>query len=798
MERQPDVDGIRREIPLLLYLAGAVAAGILLSVQFRLPPFPLYAGVGVALAAYCYLGPGSRRVVVLLLLIFLLLGAARQSQLLHVVSRLDSWDGQTVLVSGTLLERVPPGQASWSAPLRLQSLEQDGLAQGVEETALLRGYYPLDRALMAGAPVLGRVRVGEISGPANFGAFDRQVYLERQGINRVLQVEEYGDEPLRSGSPGPLVRPVQELRAALELSLGESLPPEKAALLQGLLFGERGMQSPEMETSFRQSGVLHLLAVSGLHVGFLAGAVLLLGRWLGLPPRRAAWGGLMAVLFYIAMVGTRASIVRAGFMAGVGFAGLVWGRRTESLAALGGAALLLLLWRPWLLFTPGFQLSFAATWGILYLSPWLESLLSTGPRQLSLPVAVSLAAQLATWPLAAYHFLGVPLLAPVTNLLAVPLAAALVAAGLVGSVLDLLVPLPGHWFLLPARVLAGGLLGWTEVMASIPGAYLRLAPPPLLYLLLYYPLLGAAVSYPGNRQPGLGFMARGWSRLATVVVLSLVLLGAPGSPGPGGTEVIFMAVGMGDAALIRTADQQAILVDAGPGPDDSGYDPGQRVLAPYLIRAGVREVDLAIITHPHWDHYGGLEGLHREVPVRALLLPPEFDREEFGPLSQSGVPIFRARAGDSLELAPGVVLEFLHPELPLLEGTRCDANNNSLVFLLRAGPTTVLFTGDLEEEGEEKLLAADKVPRATVLKVGHHGSNTSTGDEFLQQVQPSLAVIPVGPNPWGHPREEVLKRLEEVDCQIMRTDLHGAVRLIIRGESLEIETARPRAEKPAA
>lgn len=797
VERQPDQEGHRREIPLLFYLAGAVAAGILLSAQLHLPPYPLYAGGGLVLAAYCYRGSGGGRVVVLLLLLFLLLGAARQSQLVALESRLDSWDGQTMRVTGTLLERIPSGQTSWSAPLRLRGVEQGGSAQSLEETVLLRGYFPLDQALGAGASLSVRGRVKEISGPANFGAYDYRAHLQRQGINRALQVADYDDANLVPGSASLLIRPVQELRAALELSLGEGLPPEKASLLQGLLFGERGIQSPEIETSFRRSGVLHLLAVSGLHVGFLAGAALLLGRWMGLLPRQAAWGALVAVALYIAMVGTRASIVRAGFMAGVGFAGLVWGRRTESLAALGGAALFLLLWRPWLLFTPGFQLSFAATWGILYLTPWLEQLLLFLPRKLGLPLAVSLAAQLATWPLAAYHFLGVPLLAPVTNLLAVPLAAALVMTGLLGAALCLVIPLPGTWILWPARVLAGGLIGWTELMSSIPMAYLRMAPPSLLFLALYYLLLFAAAgNSKGNRPEGC-VPGQGWARLVTVAVLCVVLLWAPFDAGPGGTEITFVAVGMGDAAVIRTADQ-TFLVDAGPGPDERGYDPGERVLAPYLIREGVRQIDIAIITHPHYDHYGGLEGLHREVPVRALLLPPEFERQAFGPLGESGIPVFRARAGDVLELSSEVVLEFLHPELPLLEGTRCDANNNSLVFLLRSDSATVLFTGDLEEEGEGELLAQQKVPRATVLKVGHHGSNTSTGAEFLGQVQPALAVIPVGPNPWGHPRDEVLQRLDDGDCRILRTDLDGAVRISIRGSDLEVETARSRTGEPAA
>jgi competence protein ComEC len=263
--------------------------------------------------------------------------------------------------------------------------------------------------------------------------------------------------------------------------------------------------------------------------------------------------------------------------------------------------------------------------------------------------------------------------------------------------------------------------------------------------------------------------------------------------------VTFLDVGQGDSALIQTPGGRAILVDAGGRYEDGTAAPsdiGERVVVPALRRAGVRRLDVVVLTHPHEDHAGGLPAVFRALPVGLWLdsgqahAAPGYT-EALRLARTKRIPFHVTTAGERVEVEPGVALEVLAPTPPLFSGTRDDLNNNSIVFRLVYGRARFLFCGDAAWEAEERLLRSGADLRADVLKAGHHGSATSSGAPFLAAVAPRFAVISCGRhNRYGHPADATVARLQAAGAAVYRTDEDGGIVMTTRGDDIRVQTSR--------
>ncbi|MFO7171692.1 MAG: ComEC/Rec2 family competence protein [Bacillota bacterium] len=666
--------------------------------------------------------------------------------------------------------------------------------------------------------VAGRLEMPE---RANWpGQFDRREYLARQGIFLKMELR----SPPVSLGKGRLPWPLALALSARErflAQLGEALPPRQAGLLAGLLLGWREAIPPEWEEAFRRTGVLHVLAASGANVAFVVMPFRRLAGWLGLGPRWAAVLSIGVAWCYCLLAGGEPPVARAALMATLLYLGEAQGRPAQGLNSLAVAGLLLLAWRPGLLFDLGFQLSFAATLGILTLARPLEGWLQARvPGPMAGPLAVTLAAGAAVEPLLLHRFGALTLISPIANLWVAVAAEAAVLVGAGGLLAGLVLPPVGGPVLAAAGWLLDLLVHPVVAWSHAPGAFLQVPPLPWPGVVLWYGLLGAwwardRVADVLLRAAGRGRSAvlrpGAWRRIGLPVAALLApalplawgvgghlsTLGLPG--GDQGLQVHFLDVGQGDAVLVRFPGGRTMLVDGGGAGVEAGvpFDAGRQRVVPFLRRQGIRRLDWVVVTHPDQDHVGGLPAVAAAVPVgeiwvsagagtgsgQAALLAVAESRK---------IPVRAVAAGERLEPAPGVRVEVLNPPPAGPAGGReglISRNEASVVLSVAYGAQAFLLAGDIGRETEARLATGGAPVRASVLKVGHHGSATSTGPEWLEAVGGPVAVISVGNNRYGHPSPWVIDRLRQAGYRTYRTDRHGTVSFLTDGVRLYVATA---------
>jgi competence protein ComEC len=563
--------------------------------------------------------------------------------------------------------------------------------------------------------------------------------------------------------------------------------PEEGAMVDALLLARRQGMDPAVREAFTRTGAAHLLAISGFHVGVLAGWMVVVLRGLRASRRRAALGAAALVWGYVALLGFPTSAVRAGLLLSGAALGRVRGRPVHALGSWGTALLAVALLWPESIGAAGTQLSFAGALGLLlWARSWGEALearlrwpgrLRPVGRALATTLAASLAAQVATLPLAVWHFQRVAVLGLPATLAATPL----VSMALPGALLCLLlgtlgipgaeVPAQGvEGLLWASRVLLSGMAGldpgWMLGPASVLGA------------------TGAGwITWRTTAAPAI----RRWRPGAVAVSMLLAVAWAPGLRtwgAPNALRIHVLDVGQGDAILLQEPGGRWILVDTGPGP-------GDRLLRE-MTRLGVRRLELLVLSHPDLDHIGGAEAVLSGLPVGAVLDGGGIRGTAAfagvaGAASDRGVPWRIVRAGQRWRIG-ALSVSIHHPSGTEPEDT--PPNDLSVIFTATWGDFDALFTGDASMEVERRILP--QLGPVELLKVGHHGSRTSTGPALLARVRPEWSVISVGRrNRFRHPAPEVVVRLEGTGGRILRTDRMGRITLVVRRDgSVQVDTQR--------
>ena len=574
---------------------------------------------------------------------------------------------------------------------------------------------------------------------------------------------------------------------ALERRLGA-----QAGVASALVLAERDGIPRELWDAFARSGSAHLLSISGFHVGVIAALLGGLIAMTGRPPRTRAAGMAIGVWAYVLLIGAPTSATRAAWMTTAFVLGRLRQTPARALGALGLSMLMIALLRPSVVAGAGFQLTVAGTAGILVMTRWIlrHWPAHRGRGWIASPVAAGLGASVFTAPVLAYHFGQIPLLSLPSSILLTPLVAAAVPGVIATIAMDVL-HLPGAAF---AGAGSEGLLHMVTATAAalgdLPGTVAPVTPREAA-------LLTAGALVPILLSSGARWRTRPAVRAAVPVLSAFAVLWAGQAAlsltGRGTLRIVAIDVGQGDAIALRTPRGRWFLVDAGPR-GFGGSDAGLTRVVPYLRGQGARRLEAIVLTHPDEDHAGGLAAVLRNVSTGAVL-GPGFSGGQSGHMDgaaearRARIPWRRAAAGDAWTI-DGVDFEVLSPpprgpHTPARPGppprpAAASPNDWSVVLRVDYGRFSALLMGDADAAIEARLL--DQGP-VTALKVGHHGSRTSTSEAFVRAVAPGYALVPVGArNRYGHPDPAVLARLARAGARVYRTDRDGTVTLTARSD----------------
>jgi competence protein ComEC len=650
-----------------------------------------------------------------------------------------------------------------------------------------------DGAIVAGERLVVRGRLVPFDEARNPGEPSRRAIALGEGLAGEL----IGNRVVARAAPDPHDARTwsARLRAALSARLRTMLREPEATVVAGALWGERGTLPRDLHDDFQATGTVHVLVTAGLHLGVIAWLVKTLLGWCRTPRAAAALAAIPCVVAYAWLSGAHLPSQRAAVMVSTALLARACGARLLSWNALALAAIVVAVLWPASVTTVSFALSFSCVGAILLFAKPLQHALERFelPERVQEALALTIATQIGVWPLSAATFGLVAPYAILANAVVVPATGVAMLAGIAALVLAH-VPLLGRAAATLATWDVDAILRVVGAVAALPGAHVRVAPPPALAIVAYdvVTVVAALALRRSARIAG-----------ALIALASAGVLLATLRPPDGKLTITMLDVGQGDGIVVRTPHGHVILIDSGGrlehGPASQGRSPaelvGERIVLGYLQREGVRRVDLLVITHPHGDHVGGCRPVVEAMQVGAIGDSGQdyggrAFRDCLAAAHARHVPVVLVRKGMHYDTGDGVAFDALAPEEPLLAEGKNDVNENSVVLMLTyrcprcMQPFRILFTGDAGAEAEARMLASGTDLGADVLKVGHHGSAYSSTPAFVAAVHPRYALISVGRhNLFGHPAAATLATLRAAGVTTYRTDACGAIVLSIATRS---------------
>lgn len=563
---------------------------------------------------------------------------------------------------------------------------------------------------------------------------------------------------------------------------------EEASLIKSIILGRSFYLQEDRISLYRELGLAHLLAVSGLHIGIISGFFLFIFSRLGI---RRGWNislTLIILWFYAYMIGFPKSVLRANIMISILLYSQIVHQPYDSINSLSCAMFILLLINPYYLFNIGFQLSFLASFSIIVFSPRIKDLFYPRDNYIISSLSSILGVQLGLIPIQLYYFNSFNLVSILANLIFIPL----LSLALVLAFIMLILAYVFSW----GNILLGPILNLLlSFQISSLARIARIFPnisvfsPDFISIVGYYILVLVIL-----RIIDISVFKEDIARFFTISLVLVLFFNCYSLLLDRKVEVHFIDVGQGDALLIRSQGKD-YLVDSG-GNIFGDFDIGERITLPYLEKLGVRRLDGVFISHFHEDHYKGFFPLLENLRIDRVFGPytPK-DSEIYRAIVERGIPYRELRAGDRLRLAKGLSLLNIWPDKGDLSSY--SENNRSLVSILSNSTTRILLTGDMEREVEEILTSQYSLP-IDIIKVPHHGSNTSSSQVLLDNIQADVGIISVGRNNiYGHPDREVLDRYREGDSSIYRTDQSGLIKLVLDRKGYRIKPYLKNGERPS-
>ncbi len=668
--------------------------------------------------------------------------------------------------------------------------------QRISEGLLLLYAKDLETIPDIGDTLIAAILLNQPRGQRNPHDFDYRNYLINQGIFYEGFLDDEGQVIIHESSNVTASQLMLALRDLIKFHFLKDLSSRSAGIMSALILGERSDVDDQTKTDFANTGVIHVLAVSGLHVGYVSLILITMIGMLRLSHLPKTLLVILGLGFYVILTGGAASVMRASIMAGLILSAGLIERKSDIFNILATAAMIILMIDPTQLTGIGFQLSFSAVLSIVTLFPvlrkWVPMIsINIGILDKLLNAIVdlflvSLAAQLGTLALTIYYFNKIPIISLAANIIVVPLIGMIVATGLSSLLIGSIFPvLARQWAALLDGII-DFMLWFVQLCARFDWAFITTRSIHAYEVVLILAAVFAITILQRWRLLLLWFiLLLSWSN----VMIWSNLIRSPE------LEVVMLDVGQGDAIVVHTPQGKTMVIDAGLS--FGGKDMGRDVISPYLIQRNWNEIDLLVLTHPHNDHIGGADYLlNHHATAKVLMQDINYDSYGYRKLQLTldslQIPTVGVCTGviDS-SMAP-VYLRVTGPKLFDTVSQPSNVNNVSIVMQVFYGQTSLLLTGDAEQEVEDDQLAFGALLQSDLIKAPHHGSRTSSTLSYINRVNPDICLISVGTgNKYRHPAPGTLKHYAELGTQVHRTDLEGALLLNSDGIGWEYLEWRP-------
>lgn len=623
----------------------------------------------------------------------------------------------------------------------------------------------------------------------NPGEFDYRAYLLKQRVTGFLSVKNPKDVEILRSTVSQFPSLVFSIRKSIADKIDELQKPQAVGLIKGLLLGDKSEIDNETKMEFINSGVAHVLAVSGQQVGFIAVIFIILFGRINIYLRTTLT--VITLIFFLLITGFQAAVLRATIMALVVFAASLSNREINAWNTIAIAALVILLMDVNQLFDPGFQLSFVAVMATIglypYFSNWMKelNLKNKFAKALLVMFFMSLAAQIGVLPFTNYYFGKISIIALISNLFVIPGISIILADGLLTLFVSVVSLQAAHIFASAGDGLIASLYWLIKISATQDFSFIRVPNFTLQDSIIFYCFLFFLIF-------SLRFMKRMWTKLFLIILVSINVvvfcsLDNKNILPDGKLSVVMIDVGQGDSFLIKLPNGKTILIDAGSS--QFNYDNGARVIIPLLDYLGITKIDYGMISHMDNDHFAGFVSLVEEKRIKEIFKPDIDSTDENDFYFEQLLAIQK--------MSPHYYRDTILGDANCKIYSLADTHNSPLknykindrcgILKIVYGKTSFLFVGDAQRTLENYLMVHwGNFLHADVLKAGHHGSKTSSGENFLNFVTPNISLVSVGEqNKFGHPSQIVLDRLSKFRSNIFRTDKEGAVILQSDGNQIK-------------
>ena len=650
-------------------------------------------------------------------------------------------------------------------------------------------------------------------GKRNYGGFDYSLYMKTQKLYGTFEIENY--ELINKNKGNKIEEKILGFKKYVKNILNTNLQKDEANLCIGLLIGDRTNISKQIEEDFKNSNLTHMLAVSGSHFTYIIIAISFVNKGI----KRKRLGQIImiiVIILFMNLTGNTASVVRSGIMAIYIILASIFHKRADIWTSMAVAIIIQLINNPYAIFDIGLQLSYGGVIGIvvfnknilskiLYFDNYIkinikekiqknnkykmqeinntEIKLSKVKKYIIEASAVTISANIVIIPIMMYHFNTISFTFLISNLIVGPILGFVVIFGFILIFLSFILNSLLMPFFFILNFLISIILYIAHICANLPFSKVFVPTPNKLILVLFYLNLFTLFYY---KEKNVKNKKQKYSSILLIIIIIFNFIYPLAASTKKNLTINFIDVGQGDSTLIRV-DNKNILIDGGGSLYSDSFDVGEKTLFPYLLDRGITYLDYVIVSHFDADHFQGLEYVINNIKVKNAIISSlgqnSKEYETFLNLAKKKkINIIYVKKGDSINFN-NAKIEILYPDNEIINDNA--KNNNALVCKLIYNNFSMLFTGDIEEIAEKKILKLyeknkEKL-RADILKVGHHGSKTSSSYNFIKTVSPKIALIGVGKdNNFGHPNLGVIERLEKSGATIYRTDYMGEIELSIK------------------